>query len=86
MVTGSYLKVLRALMYQGKQPRMGTKSHSLTEKHIIHLQQAICGVLKTERFIDIWTPDLQLRSENQSCLTGWDLQAMNTVKDTTEKT
>lgn len=31
-------------------------------------------------FIDIRTPDLQLRSENQGCLTGWGLQIMNTVK------
>lgn len=36
-------------------------------------------------FIDIWPPDLQLRSENQGCLTGWGLQIMNTVKYTNEK-
>lgn len=94
MTARSYLKIACALRWQGrhkqeweqKKPWFDYNQRVIRtpEKHIVHLQQAICGLLKTTKryFIHVWTTDLQLGSENQSCLAGWAEQVKNAVKDT----
>lgn len=53
------------------------------EAHIIHLQQAMCSMIKAMKmhFMD-WLATQTLKK--QRCLTGWALQVTSTVKNTNE--